>query len=119
MTSTVFSPLLRSRLVTRLAPFVGYWFARAAGLVRAILHRRDVAQMLELDERGLKDIGLIRNDVIGALSGPLARDPSVVLMVRSVECRARIRALGMKSAPAKAARPVVPTRSLCDQPSRG
>lgn len=62
-------------------------------LVRAIAHRRDVKRLLELDDRELKDIGLLRGDVLGALSEPLGTDPSIVLRLRSVERRAHLRAL--------------------------
>jgi uncharacterized protein YjiS (DUF1127 family) len=62
------------------------WFAHAIG------HRRNVQAMLEMDERALKDIGLTRNDVLGALGAPLAQDPSRILHLRSIERRARQRA---------------------------
>lgn len=64
-----------------------------AALVRAILHRREVTRMLELDDRSLKDIGLVRSDVLGALAEPLSHDPSILLRLRSVDNRARQRAL--------------------------
>ena len=63
--------------------------ARAcAGIVQAVAHRRDVKLMLQLDDRMLKDIGLVRNDVLGALAERIHRDPSVVLRLRAVERRA-------------------------------
>lgn len=62
-----------------------------AAVARAVVHRRDVMHLLELDARQLKDIGLARNDVLGALAGPLSSDPSVLLRLRSVENRARVR----------------------------
>jgi hypothetical protein len=39
----------------------------------------------------LKDIGLTRLDVLGALGEPMFKDPSTVLMIRSVERRSRYR----------------------------
>ena len=63
-----------------------------AAFVRAITHRREVRKLLELDDRSLRDIGLIRNDVIGALDQPLVKDPSVILLVRSVDRRSQLRA---------------------------
>jgi uncharacterized protein YjiS (DUF1127 family) len=58
---------------------------------RALAHRSEVKHLLELNERELQDIGLSRNDVVGALSQPWGRDPSTILMVRSVERRSRVR----------------------------
>lgn len=70
--------------------------ARAVlSLGRALAHRRDVQLLLDLDERALKDIGLVRNDILGALAEPLIKDPSTILLVRSVERRARLRALDL------------------------
>lgn len=64
-------------------------FDRARALWRAFAHRRAVLQLSEFDDRGLKDIGLLRTDVVGALSQPWHRDPSTVLMMRAVERRAQ------------------------------
>lgn len=64
---------------------------RVTGLFRAIAHRRAVGQLLELDDRALKDIGLVRNDVTGALASSIEADPSVVLIVRAVGHRSRLR----------------------------
>ena len=63
------------------------------GFVRNIGNRGDVRMLLEMDERGLKDIGLTRSDVLGALAQPMLKDPSKILLVRSVERRASARAL--------------------------
>lgn len=52
-------------------------------LVRAIAHRREVMRLGELDERGLKDIGLVRSDIDGALATSWLDDPSAVLAERS------------------------------------
>ena len=67
----------------------------AKGLLRpigsvwtALQHRREVKALAELDERTLKDIGLSRGDVDGALSEPFFRNPSLVL-VRCAEHRTR------------------------------
>lgn len=62
-------------------------------LFKALTHRRHVTELLELDDRMLKDIGLVRSDVLGALAGPLTHDPSIVLRLRSVDHRARQRAI--------------------------
>ncbi len=68
-------------------------FARAARLGTALGHRRAVRRLAELDDRTLKDIGLTRSDVTGALAQSLAVDPSRVLQVRRVAQRARSRAV--------------------------
>ena len=67
--------------------------------VRAVRHRRDVMRLADLDDRTLKDIGLVRSDVTGALDQPLGTDPSTILSVRRQEHRARPR-LVLASAPA-------------------
>lgn len=64
-------------------------------LARALAHRRQVMQLSELDDRALKDIGLLRSDVAGALAEPFHKDPSTVLLVRRVERRARTRVAGV------------------------
>jgi uncharacterized protein YjiS (DUF1127 family) len=80
-------------------------FGSIARLARAIGDRQDVKRLMELDDRALKDIGLTRSDVDGALAEPLFRNPSTAL-VRSVERRSRADA-GV--VPAKrSTRPVVP-----------
>lgn len=67
--------------------------AFAAGMVRAARHRREVAELLELDARSLRDIGLQPSDVRGALAGPLSEDPSIWLTQRSFDRRAALRSL--------------------------
>jgi len=67
--------------------------ARAAGLRTALSHRRAVRRLAELDDRTLKDIGLARSDVTGALAQSLAVDPSRILQVRRVAQRAGSRAV--------------------------
>jgi uncharacterized protein YjiS (DUF1127 family) len=52
-------------------------------LVKALIHRRAVMRLSELDERGLKDIGLVRADVEGALASSWLNDPSAILAARS------------------------------------
>ncbi len=70
--------------------------------VRAITHRREVRQLLDMAERSLRDIGLLRSDVVGALDQPWAKDPSAILVVRSVDRRSRLRALAHASRRVKA-----------------
>ena len=80
ITSTLAGPVATSlpqRLRRVLAP-----------LLRALSHRLEVRRLAYLDDRMLKDIGLTRAEVEGALSAPLLDDPST-LLVRSVERRRR------------------------------
>lgn len=55
----------------------------ARNLVRAWVHRREMIHLSEMDDRGLKDIGLVRSDVEGALATSWLRDPTSVLAERS------------------------------------
>lgn len=81
------------------------WISRAGrDVLKNLRHRHEIRALTEFDDRLLKDIGLTRADVQGALSESLLRNPSVVL-VRSVERHSRsARAVP----PARSARPVVP-----------
>ncbi|MBN9450881.1 MAG: DUF1127 domain-containing protein [Bosea sp.] len=59
-------------------------FSGTIQLVRALAHRREVMRLsTELDERALKDIGLVRSDIDGALATSWLDDPSAVLAERS------------------------------------
>jgi uncharacterized protein YjiS (DUF1127 family) len=58
-------------------------FREVGRVVQALEHRREIKALAELDERTLKDIGLLRSDVDGALAEPFFRNPSLVL-VRTV-----------------------------------
>ena len=79
---------------------------RVLALVRALRHRGEVRQLAELDDRALKDIGLTRLDVLGALGEPMFKDPSTVLMIRSVERRSRYRTVAVTLAePLRTVRP--------------
>ena len=48
-----------------------------------MIHRREILRLAELDERGLKDIGLVRSDIDGALATSWLKDPSAILAARS------------------------------------
>ncbi len=73
-------------------------------LAKAVRHRREVRTLAELDERILKDIGLSRSEVDGALAEPFYRNPSTVL-VRANEHRSRAGGLARRD---ERVRPVVP-----------
>lgn len=71
---------------------------------KAVRHRREVRSLAELDERILKDIGLSRTEVDGALAEPFYRNPSTVL-VRAHEHRSWAQGLARRD---ERIRPVVP-----------
>lgn len=98
-----------TRSATSLMSFAGTNVLRAAAravanLAKALQHRREIMHLAEFDDRMLKDIGLVRSDVDGALSESLFRNPSAVL-VRSAERKTR--AAG-PSEVRRAVRPIVP-----------
>ncbi len=79
---------------------------RQVGLfAKAVRHRREVRNLAELDERILKDMGLSRSEVDGALAEPFYRNPTTVL-VRSHEHRHRVQ--GLVRPGERAVRPLVP-----------
>jgi uncharacterized protein YjiS (DUF1127 family) len=68
-------------------------FGAVATLAKALVHRREVLRLGDLDERSLKDIGLLRSDVDGALATSWLKDPSAILAARAGErsCVASLR----------------------------
>ncbi|MBF9231786.1 DUF1127 domain-containing protein [Microvirga alba] len=84
--------------------FLGSVVRAAVNLARALRHRREIMNLAEFDDRMLKDIGLVRSDVEGALAEPIVRNPSSVL-VRCVERRSRAERM---VPPGRATRPVIP-----------
>lgn len=54
-----------------------HWIVEVlSAAVRLVRHRREAAQLLEMDDRKLADIGLSRSDVIHAMNGSLLHDPT-------------------------------------------
>ena len=97
----------RLALITVRAPgmaALGQFARSLVDLAKALRHRREIKNLAEFDERMLKDIGLTRSDVHSALSEPLTRNPSWVL-VRSAERHSRSERLASSARPV---RPVVP-----------
>jgi uncharacterized protein YjiS (DUF1127 family) len=83
---------------------LGQFVRSLTDLSRALRHRGEIRHLAEFDDRMLKDIGLTRSDVSCALSEPLLRNPSWVL-VRSAERHSRSERIDRSSRPL---RPVVP-----------
>jgi uncharacterized protein YjiS (DUF1127 family) len=66
--------------------------AKLASNVRtAMANRRAARELLDWDNRALKDIGLSRSDVRGALALPLATDPTMALSLIAAGGAARAR----------------------------
>jgi len=53
-----------------------------ARIVTLWINRRAAYRLAELDDRGLKDIGLTRSDVEGVLDLPFRQDPTIPLVHR-------------------------------------
>ena len=93
--------------MTALGQFVG----SLTNLAKALRHRGEIRHLAEFDDRMLKDIGLTRSDVSCALSEPLLRNPSWVL-VRSAKRHSR------GERPDRLARPVRPVVPIVTQVKR-
>lgn len=89
------------------ATFLGSIFRAIANFAKALQHRREIMLLAELDDRMLKDIGLMRGDVDGALAESVLRNPSRVL-VRCAARHARGEKIGTKE---RSVRPVVPVKA--------
>lgn len=101
----------------------GFAITPVVALVKALIHRREVLRLGELDERGLKDIGLVRSDLDGALAVSWLSDPSVILAERSSArsgAAATRREAGLQrpvtALSAAEAQPVVTARSFASRP---
>jgi uncharacterized protein YjiS (DUF1127 family) len=84
-TSTV--TLQSARRFARIRTFAGIVAVRAVGFARAWKHRRDMAMLARFDDRMLADIGLTRGDLRDAVSEPVWRDPTTLLVSRAQERR--------------------------------
>ncbi|MFO1184384.1 MAG: DUF1127 domain-containing protein [Bauldia sp.] len=60
---------------------------RVGAFFAAFRRRREVMSLLDMDDRMLRDIGLMRTDVTSALSGPPLADPSPQLVALATERR--------------------------------
>ena len=60
--------------------FAGLAVRAFATARRAVHNRIEVSRLTDLDDRALKDIGLLRTDVAAALAVPYHRDPSAHLI---------------------------------------
>ena len=90
----------------------GIVIARVRGLSQMIKNRRDAATLAGLDDRMLADIGLTRGDVRDAVSEPVWRDPTAILVSRAQERRVNRRGLVFGIADAPSIVPVVKQRTF-------
>ncbi|MFM9973399.1 MAG: DUF1127 domain-containing protein [Beijerinckiaceae bacterium] len=65
-----------SKPATFTLALTGIAFRAIAQIFVVLKNRRQIARLADLDDRALKDIGLIRSDVDAALTLPLHMDPS-------------------------------------------
>jgi len=84
------TPSLGAWLVQSLAATIGNG---VRSLLQTIKNRRDATILAGMDERMLADIGLTRGDVRDAISEPVWRDPTAILVSRSHERRINRRRL--------------------------
>lgn len=90
-------------------------FTPIVALVKALIHRREVMRLGELDERGLKDIGLVRSDLDGALSVSWLSDPSAVLAERS-SARSGVAATRRETGLQQSVTPLPVARAISSKP---
>jgi len=100
--SASLAPASGLAIVSRAVRTILSW---AGEFIKAMEDRGQVRNLAELDDRALKDIGLMRGDVDGALAEPFYRKPTLVL-VRSQAHRLRVQRLSVVDG--KGVRPVVP-----------
>ena len=78
----------------------GIVVARTRQLAQILKNRRDAVLLAGLDDRMLADIGLTRGDVRDAVSEPVWRDPTAILVSRAHERRInRRRTVALLDAP--------------------
>ncbi len=68
-------------------PFSGSWRIARVTVLQTLKNRRDAASLAGLDDRMLADIGLTRGDLRDAISEPVWRDPTAILVSRAHERR--------------------------------
>ena len=74
----------------------GIVVARTRQLAQFVKNRRDAVTLASLDDRMLADIGLTRGDVRDAVSEPVWRDPTAILVSRAQERRVNRRRLSLR-----------------------
>ena len=82
------TPSQFARLVHAVA---GIAVASARQFVQMVKNRRDASVLAGMDDRMLADIGLTRGDLRDAISEPVWRDPTAILVSRAQERRSNRR----------------------------
>jgi uncharacterized protein YjiS (DUF1127 family) len=82
--------LVLSAPVRFLTPATRVLARTGRNVLTVLANRRAVGRLSDLDDRQLKDIGLIRTDVAAALAEPLYEDPSCQLMRIAGERRTEV-----------------------------
>lgn len=85
MFSMTFAAKLLMSVAAGLTRMAASGVAGVTRVVKALAHRREMHLLSEMDERALKDIGLVRSDVAGALATSWLRDPTAMLAARAGE----------------------------------
>ncbi len=76
-----------SQLSQAINAVAGFVVARTRNLAQLVKSRRDASMLAGLDDRMLADIGLTRGDLRDAVSEPVWRDPTAILVTRAHERR--------------------------------
>ena len=90
----------------------GFVADRARSVLQILKNRREAAMLVGLDDRMLADIGLTRGDLRDAISEPVWRDPTAILVSRAHERRINRRRTSIGLAPKGVRRAV--DRPVCE-----
>jgi uncharacterized protein YjiS (DUF1127 family) len=77
----------RTAASARATEFLRAVARNVVAVLRALKNRHDMELLASQDDRMLSDIGLTRGDVRDAISQPLWRDPTAILVTRVYEKR--------------------------------
>jgi uncharacterized protein YjiS (DUF1127 family) len=113
MTAQAHSPNRAAPFTQAIATVAGIVALRVKTLLVSIRRRQDAAVLAGLDERMLADIGLTRGDVRDAISEPLWRDPTAILVSRADERRASRRRAAFGLSARVTAPPLAPAVKDC------
>lgn len=113
MTAHAHSMKSAAMFTPAIAAVAGFVALRLKRVILGFKHRRDAAMLAGLDERMLADIGLTRGDVRDAISEPLWRDPTAILVSRAEERRTHRRRVAFGLSGRVTAPSLAPTAKDC------